>query len=106
MKLILPKKKEQKTPSETLEVLFKDKLDRLNNEYVEGCLDWVSEAHPELLRKAQEAERCIDMAWVDILAGKPALADYERAVETWHQVHKRCFEMYEKRPKAEQGKLF
>ena len=91
---------------ETLGQLFRDRLDKLNRDYVDGCLDWVSEAHPELLRKAQEAELDIDTAWVDILEGKPASVDYERAVEMWYKAYKTCFEAYEKRPKVKQEALF
>ncbi len=97
MKLVLPQKKEQKPepiPFETLGGLLRNKLDNLDAVYVEGCLDWVAEAHPELLREAQEAERRVDMVWLEALAGKATLRDYRGAVETWYRAYKKCFEAY------------
>lgn len=97
----------QPVPFETLEGLFRDKLDNLDSGYVEGCLEWVSEAHPELLDKAQEAERQVDMVWLDVLAGKASLADYERALTVWHKAYLKCFEKYSKRQQTvEMGRLF
>ena len=96
----------QLVPFDTLEGLFRDKLDNLDSEYVEGCLEWVSEAHPELYLEAQEAERQVDMVWLDVLAGKASLAGYERALTVWHKAYLKCFTVYGQRPKSEQGGLF
>ncbi len=87
----------QAVPFETLEGLFRVKLDNLDSEYVEGCLDWVSEERPELLCEAQEAERHVDLVWLDALSGKATLRDYEKAVAVWHKAYRACLEAYNQR---------
>lgn len=93
---------------ETLESLYKLKLDALNRDYLDGCLEYVAKARPELLREAHQAERELDRMWLDASQGRATMKDFETALEAWHRAYLACFEAYNKRPTktAETGRLF
>lgn len=94
-------------PFETLENLYRARLDDLNRDYLEGCLGYMSKAHPELLHEAHEAENRLNEVWIDATRGKAAMESFERALETWHRAYLACFEAYSKRPQGvETGRLF
>lgn len=82
---------------ETLEGLFREVLDALNREYLDGCLDYVARVRPGLLHEAHEAERRLDQVWEDTTAGKATLEEFGTALETWHGAYLACFEVYNKR---------
>lgn len=87
--LIRKPKTVQATPSqpihslspETLESIFKEVLNDLNNRTLAGLL---GEANPSMLAQVQETQARVDSIWKDCLQGKATLESFKEAVRVWH----------------------
>jgi len=76
--------------------MFKNAVDKLNRQYIEGTINYIQKHHPDLYQKMNEAEDRLNECWKAGLQGMVVIEEFRKILKEWYLLHLQGIEIYSK----------
>lgn len=88
-----------------LEVIFNVTLAKINEVYVEGTTQFITELYPDLDNQFRAMEEKIDSLWESCLKGTSRLSDFRSAMDRYSKLYLKVIDLYKNRGNTVQKEL-
>ncbi|ODS33553.1 MAG: hypothetical protein SCARUB_01287 [Candidatus Scalindua rubra] len=88
-----------------IELIFKSALAKINDVYIEGTIQFISENFPGVDNQIRAMEEKIDKLWDSCLRGTSRLSDFRSAMDQYSKLYLKAIDLYKNRGKTIQKEL-
>ncbi len=79
---------------ETLQDIYLEAMNKINDSYIEGTIKYIQEQHKELDTKIDEVDIQINEIWKFCLQGKASLSDFKDALDSYQNLYMQGIELF------------
>ncbi len=87
-------KGEEPVSDETLQDIYLEVMNRINDSYISGTIKFVEKNHPDLDRQIDEVDRKIKRIWKSCLKGKKSIDCFQSALDSYKRLYTQGIEMF------------
>lgn len=81
-------------PDKTLQDIYLEVMNKINDSYISGTIKFVEETHPDLDRQIDEVDKQINEIWKSCLKGEQRLNDFRNALDTYKKLYLKGIELF------------
>jgi hypothetical protein len=90
-------------PDETLQDIYLEVMNEINDSYISGTIKFVEENHPDLDREIDEVDRKINKIWRACNEGMASIEDFNAALDLYKSLYLEGISLYGRKTEDETG---